>query len=127
MKSPKLTVTERRSAALCADIRRACQDPSTRFPVTVEWIASRTWGLNPRIMHNGEKCTNISGCGYCKLSACLATALCSLGETEEHRQRIATTAGAGVPSVVAALKESGWILEAVASGKIFDCYTIRRA
>lgn len=126
-KAPKMTVTERRAVALCEAIRQACHYPAEIYPLTVEWIDSRTWGSNPRIMHRGEKCTNVSGCGYCKHSTALANALCHLGETEDARRAIARTAGVGVSRVQSVLAEHGWILEPTASGKRFDCYTIRRA
>ena len=122
----KLTTTERRAVALCQSIRQACQNGGS-YPLTVEWVKSATWGSNPRIMHRGEKSTNVSGCGYCKHSTALADALCHLGETEEARHAIARTGGAGVSTVQARLKEYGWILEYVTAGKAFDCYTIRKA
>ena len=125
-KIPKLTVTEKRAVALCDAIRDYCRDGGS-YPLTVEWIESRTWGSNPRIMHHGEKCTNVSGCGYCKHSTALADALRWLGESEDARHEIGRKAGAGVSSVQSALAAQGWILESVAGGKRFDCYTIRRA
>ena len=114
-----MTTTEKRANALCESIRR-----NDGGSVTVEWIKSATWGSNPRIMHDGEKCTNISGCGYCKHSAALASALCYLGTTEEERRSIARTLGAGVSSVRDALASLGWKLECVASGKSFDAYLL---
>ena len=115
----KLTTTEKRALALCESIRRGITSG-----ITVEWIDSRTWGSNPRIMHHGEKVTNISGCGYCKHSACLASALADLGRTEEEKRAIASKQGAGVSAVRDALKAAGWELVPVSSGKRFDCYTI---
>ena len=121
-KQPRLTTTEKRAQGLCDYLSR--NDGGT---ITVEWIASRTWGSNPRVMHNGEKCTNISGCGYCKHSACLASALCYLGENEEQRRAIARTQGVGVSSVRDALTAIGWKMECVTSGKSYDVYTLSRA
>jgi hypothetical protein len=115
----KMTTTEKRAYALCESIRR-----NDGGSVTVEWIKSATWGSNPRIMHHGEKCTNISGSGYCKHSAALASALLYLGTTEEERRSIARTQGAGVSSVRDALAALGWKLECVASGNSFDAYTL---
>jgi len=122
----KRTTTEKRAHAPCESIKPHRTEGAS-YPLTVEWIDSRTWGSNPRIMHNGEKTTNISGCGYCKHSACLASALSDLGATEDERHSIGRTGGAGVSSVQRALKDAGWILEGVAGGKKFDVYTIRRA
>ena len=110
-----LTTIEKRAKNFCSEIM---QDKSAQF--TIEWVDSKMWGSNPRIVHRGEKITNISGCGYCKLSACLADALQFLGDG------IAQTAGAGESSVIEALKKLGWNLERIASGKTFDVYTITR-
>jgi hypothetical protein len=118
----KITTTEKRANALCESIRH-----NNGGSVTVEWIKSATWGRNPRIMHHGEKCTNISGCGYCKHSAALASALCYLGTTEEERRSIARTQGVGVSSVLDALAALGWKLDCVESGKSFYAYTLSRA
>lgn len=123
---PRLTVTERRAVALCEAIRNSCRDGGT-YPLTVEWVDSRTWGSNPRIMHRGEKCTNVSGCGYCKHSTALADALRWLGESEDARHEIGRQGGAGVSSVQRAIAAQGWVLESVAGREHFDCYTIRRA
>jgi len=117
-----MTTTEKRANALCESIRR-----NDGGSVTVEWIKSATWGSNPRIMHYGDKCTNISGCGYCKHSAALASALCYLGTTEEAQRSIARTQGMGVSSVRDALAALGWNLDCVASGKSFDVYELSRA
>lgn len=125
-KTPKLTTTEKRAVALCDSIRQSTRDGGN-YPVTVEWIESRTWGSNPRIMHHGGKCTNVSGCGYCKHSTALAEALRWLGETEDARHAIGRKAGVGVRAVVDELQAQGWILESAASGKSFDAYTIRKA
>ena len=86
----------------------------------IEWIRSATWGLNPRIMFRGQKITNISGCGYCKKSAALASALAFLGDG------IAETAGAGESGVIAALDRNGWTLTPISSGKHYGAYTVTR-
>lgn len=125
-KAPKLTITERRAVNFCQSIRQACTEGGS-YSFTVEWIDSRTWGSNPRIMHHGGKCTNVSGCGYCKHSTALAEALRWLGNTEDEQHAIGRKGGCGVSSVKEALAAQGWILESVAGGKRFDCYTIRRA
>ena len=121
----KLTTTEKRASNLCESIRDTATHGG-KYPVEVEWITSRTWGSNPRVMYRGEKCTNISGCGYCKHSAALASALCYLGETEEQQHAIARTGGAGVSSVAEALAAQGWKLESVASGRAHDSYHVTR-
>jgi len=117
----KLTKRETRAAALCESIRR-----NDGGSVTVEWVNSRTWGSNPRILHHGEPVTDVSGCGYCKHSTALADALQFLPETEEGQTSVAQKGGAGVSSVMAALAAQGWILTYVTGGKGFDAYTLAR-
>jgi hypothetical protein len=77
-------------------------------------------------MHYGEKCTNVSGCGYCKHSTALADALRWLGDTEDQQHAIRRKGGCGVSSVKDALKECGWKLENVTGGKKYDIYHISR-
>jgi hypothetical protein len=110
----KLTTIEKRAKNFCSII---AQDKNVTF--TVEWIYSKMGGSNPRIVRCGDKITNVSGSGYCKLSQCLADALQFLGEG------IAQTGGAGENSVISALAKIGWNLERVASGKTFDVFTIK--
>jgi len=118
----KLTTCEQRAKAYCEDIRK---HGSTQL--VIEWKKSRTWGNNPIIEnHYGEKCCNVSGCGYCKESTALADVLQFLGETDEQQNSIARTGGAGVSSVVDALKAIGWKLEAIARPKTADVYRIER-
>lgn len=63
------TATQRRA-------RRFLADSLTAFGtcvITVEWRKSSTWGRIAVIVnHDGEKMAQASGCGYDKLSACLA-------------------------------------------------------
>jgi hypothetical protein len=47
-----------------------------------------------------------------------------LGETDDQQNSIARTGGAGVSSVVDALKAIGWKLEAVARTKTADVYHV---
>jgi hypothetical protein len=49
-----------------------------------------------------------------------------LGSTDEHRNNVARTGGAGVSSVVAALQAIGWKLEAIAKTKTADVYQVTR-
>ncbi len=111
----KLTTIEKRAKNFCSEI---AQDGQGSF--TIEWIESKMWGSNPRIVHCGEKITNVSGSGYCKLSQCLADALRFLGEG------IAQTGGAGENSVVSALAKLGWHLERITSAKKYDVFTITK-
>ena len=73
------------------------------------------------------KCCNISGCGYDKLSAALASVLCFLFPvgTEEYNQVI-SLGGCGVPAVRDTLAKHGWILQATASGKTYDVFDLSR-
>lgn len=122
----KMTITEKRAKALCEAIKHAISNGGS-YPITIDWIKSSTWGQNPRIMHNGKKATNVSGCGYCKHSTALAQALRFLGDNEATMHNIWSKGGCGVSAVTSALLEAGYFLEAVASGKSFDCYKIHKA
>jgi hypothetical protein len=95
-------------------------DHGETFGIHGEWITSRTWGANPRIMFRGEKTTNTSGCGYCKLSACLASALRFLDDSVDLGH------GAGESTVIAGLARIGYRLTPISSGKMHDSYTIER-
>ena len=120
-KPAKLTTMERRAAALCAELTQ-CGGGT----VDIDWAKSATWGLCPRVLWRGEKAAHASGCGYCKESTVLAEALRFLGATPEARMAIRRTGGAGVSSVEDALKAQGWRLTKVASGKMYDAFTVRR-
>lgn len=122
----KLTTTEKRAKALCEAIKSRTSDGESH-PLTVEWVKSSTWGRNPRIMHNGGKTTNVSGCGYCKHSTALAEALRFLGEDDASMRNIWTKGGCGVSAVTSALLEAGYVLEYITGTKMTDVYTIRKA
>ena len=120
-----LTTVEKRAKAWCDNIHRTGLDD---IDIAVEWKRSKTWGSNPAIeSHDGKMC-NVSGCGYCKLSTALADVLCFLCpvDSDEHNA-IARTGGAGVNSVIAALKNVGWDLRKTASGKMFDGFKLTRS
>ena len=121
MTQRRLTITEKRARAMCADIAEF-----GGTTLTVEWIRSKTWGHNPRIVWRGEKVTSVSGCGYDKLSACLASALCWLADTDEAHSAIARTQGCGEETTAKALRAIGWNLRAVARGDTFDAYRLER-
>ena len=118
----KPTTFEKRAQSYCIHLKQF-----RGGQVHIDWRKSRTWGNNPVIEnHYGEKCCNVSGCGYCKESTALADVLQFLGETEEQQNSIARTGGAGVSSVVDALKAIGWKLEAIARPKTADVYQLSR-
>jgi hypothetical protein len=117
-----LTIVEQRAKAYCETIRN-----NGAGQITIDWRKSRTWGSNPVIEnYAGEKCCNVSGTGYCKESTALADVLQFFGETNEQRNNVARTGGAGVSSVVAALQTIGWRLEKTASTKTADVYQVTR-
>lgn len=121
-KAPRLTVTEKRAAAFCASLVQF-----NGGNVSVDWIKSATWGMNPRIVDRGGKCSNISGCGYCKLSACLAQVLRFLFPINSAAySEVWGTSGAGESSVMSALAKHGWTLTKNASGKTYDVYTLTK-
>jgi hypothetical protein len=121
-KAQKLTTTEKRAKAMCEDLRRY---NSSQF--TVEWKKSALYGMNPSIGWGGGKVSIASGCGYCKLSACVADALRWLGETPEQNRSIGRCRGAGVSSVQSALAAIGWTLTPLARSCTSDSYRIEKA
>lgn len=118
----KLTTCEQRAKVYCENLRQF-----QGGQIHIEWKKSRTWGNNPVIEnHYGEKCCNVSGCGYCKESTALADVLQFLGETDEERNAIARTGGAGVSSVEHELNKIGWSLKSIARPKTADVYQLSR-
>ena len=118
----KMTTVEQRAKSHCERLK--AHNGGT---IVIEWRKSAVWGSNPVIKNgSGEKICSVSGCGYCKHSTALANALQFMGETEEQRNAIARTGGAGVSSVVSALKECGWNLEAKSGSKTIDLHELTR-
>lgn len=120
-KPRKLTTLEKRAKRFCEDLVRysgGC--------FTVEWKKSAMYGHCPSLEYCGEKIAYAGGCGYCKLSACLAEALCWLGSTPEQCSSIARTQGAGVSSVQGALRAIGWNLEGVAGSSTSDSFKLTK-
>lgn len=120
-KEPKLTITEKRARHFCEALVR-----NKGGCINVEWKRSHMWGLNPVIDAYGGKCTNVSGCGYDKLSAALAQCLRFLfpiGSVAYNE--VWQTGGAGDSETCKVLSKYGWLLERVGSGKTFDCYQLK--
>jgi len=113
----KLTKIETRAKAFCEVI---AEYESMDFGI--EWRRSRTWGSVAVILDNhNEKCSEASGCGYDKESACLAGLLVFLCPSAAH------TGGVGLRAVITGCEKDGWRLEKTASGKTFDGYRISKA
>lgn len=118
----KLTICEQRAGKYCAQL--IANDGGT---VAVDWKRSAMYGMNPVIEHHGGKCCNISGCGYDKLSAALASVLCFLfPQGSEAFNAIAPLGGCGESTVRDALAKHGWKLAKSASGKTYDVYDLSR-
>jgi hypothetical protein len=118
----KLTVTETRALALCKAIKKGYVGA-----IAVEWKRSATWGSNPSIRFNGGKCCSVSGCGYDKLSTCLADVLRFLEPIDsEGYNKIWRTGGAGEHRAINVLASLGWLLTPISNGKTYDTYTIKR-
>jgi len=112
----KLTKIETRAKAFCEVIREY-----DGIDFGIEWRRSRTWGSVAVILDNySEKCSEASGCGYDKESACLACLLVFLCPSTAH------TGGVGLRAVKDACEKDGWKLEKTASGKTFDGYRISK-
>lgn len=122
-KTRKLTTVERRAANYCGDLNQY-----NGGRIVIEWKKSATWGSNPVIESYHGKCTNVSGCGYCKESTALADVLCFLFPVDSDAYNdVRRTGGAGVSSVVTALAKHGWTLEKLCGTKTSDVYDLKRA
>ena len=118
----KLTTCEKRAEKFCAKL--IASDGGT---VAVDWKKSAMYGMNPVIEYGGMKCCNISGCGYDKLSAALASVLCFLFPVGSDKfNAIASLGGSGESSVQAKMEKHGWKLDKQASGKTYDVYNLSR-
>ncbi len=85
------------------------------------------YGHNPVIAYQGGKCTNISGCGYDKLSAALASVLCFLFPVDSVAyNEIASLGGCGESTVCSRMAKYGWTLHRTASGNSFDAYELTK-
>jgi hypothetical protein len=118
----KLTATQKRAKNYCDNINRC-----NIGYITVEWNKSKTWGSNPVISSHAGKMTNISGCGYCKLSTALADVLCFLFPVESPEfYNVLKTGGCGESAIKSVLLQHGWILETTSVGKSFDVFKLSR-
>ena len=119
----KLTTCERRAESFCRNlVHNGCGT------VQIEWKRSRMWGHNPVISHHGEKCCNISGCGYDKQSAALADVLRFLFPIgSDAYNAVHATSGCGDSSTTAKLAQHGWNMRKVASSSTFDAYELTLA
>lgn len=123
IKQPKLTTIEKRAQGFCQTLLQ--YDGGT---INVGWKRSAMYGHTPVVMDRGGKCTSISGCGYDKLSAALASVLCFLFPVGcSAYNEIASLGGCGENSVISKLASYGWNLERTASGSTFDCYRLSKA
>jgi hypothetical protein len=122
----------------------------TDIDITVEWVKSRTWGMNPhatvyithicRYEHTGKA----SGCGYDKESAAIAEALNDspiiqamlvnhLEQGKVFPYGISNyrfpkfEGGVGTSCYYKVFEAMGYKMEQVANGKSFDAYIVRKA
>ena len=112
----KLTTIEKRAEHYCNLIKEWGKED-----FGMEWRKSRTWGSIAVVANAaGEKCSEASGCGYDKKSACLSGFLVFLCLS------VKGTGGVGFRAVQTACESDGWKLEKTASGKTFDGYRITK-
>ena len=110
--TPRKGVCDKRAWHYCADLRRY-----SGGIVEVEWKKNSTWGAVASVSSWNGKCSDASGCGYCKGSTALAHALRFMGRTDEERRMIAGTGGCGYDTVRDALASCGWTLERMPGGR----------
>lgn len=111
--------------------------------ISIDWKRSQTWGLNPTatlqvwtIDGYNTYTASVSGCGYCKESAVIAQVLnqcLSLRKLIINNSNIQSygisgdhfsTGGVGVSSLQNAFNVLGYDFKKVASGKLYDVYSI---
>lgn len=120
MKRTKLTTTEKRALALCESFKKHLGGI-----VTVEWKPSKMYGNNPVISYHNEKCCNVSGCGYDKLSTALGEVLRFLAPIDSPAHMdIWTTGGVGESATMRSLAKVDWQLKTLTKGKTFDVYEL---
>lgn len=115
----KLCKSEKNALAFCENLKRFGGS------VDIDWVKSNSYGNNPVIRYHGEKCCQVSGCGYDKESTALANVLRFLFviDSEEYF-KVWNTGGAGVNSVISQLLKYGYELRCVARGKTWDSYVL---
>lgn len=117
------------------------------FSVSVEWKKSKTWGYNPTATVRGlaeDTTDGASGCGYDKESAAIAGAMNKNPEIMRVLYDHAETGkpfpysvhvfaglpsfdgGCGVSCFQDVFDACGYVWKCVASGEMFDVYTIER-
>lgn len=121
----KLNKTESAALVSCKHLRT--MEPGEERNLSIIWVKSRTWGMNPHVMYGRHIVGKASGYGYNKESAALADFLHFLPESEDDQRAIWTTSGCGVNSVISALGKIGWELVKTYEGKAEDGYTLRKA
>lgn len=121
MQRTKLTTVEKRAKNYCDHIKEYGS-----AMIEVNWKKSSMYGLNPVIDdYSGDKCTNVSGCGYCKLSTALADCLRFLfDQGHPAHMEVWQTGGCGDSSVMEALERNGWRLEKTYANNTVDVYKL---
>jgi len=121
-KKVKFTTVEKRAQLYCDRIKKySCET------IKIEWKKSKTYGSNPVIFYGDQKCTNVSGCGFDKLSTALADLLAFLVTPLSNEYwNIRSKGVCGVSSLENELMKYDWKLEKVANGSDFDVYHIEK-
>lgn len=95
---------------------------SEKRPATfhIRWRKSSQYGWNPIIEDQaGDRCTDVSGAGYDKLSACLSSFLHWIFPDQVNLGN-----GQGVRCVIERMKDRGWILEHTLADNELDIFTL---
>lgn len=113
--------TEKNAIDVCNRIRTR-----NSAMLSIQWVKSRTWGMNPNVYCYNLVVGKASGCGYDKESAALAEFLHFLPTDTSQQMDVHSKSGCGFNSLADALHKTGWLLEKTYSGKVEDAYTISR-
>ncbi len=116
----KLTTCEKRAESFCRSLIQ-----NAGGTVQIEWKRSQMWGHNPVILHRGEKCCNVGGCGYDKQSTALADVLRFLFPIgSAPYNEVWATGGCGESATMRTLAKHGWTMRKVANSSTFDGYEL---
>lgn len=119
----KQSLTEKQAKAACDNI---VASHSTSH-ILVEWRKSKVYGANPVITYRDKKCSDVTGCGYDKLSTALARFFKFLFPYEsDDYYFIAGLGEGGVDVLLRELLKRGWVAEAISGTDRIFMYSVVR-
>ena len=125
--SKNLTKVEQRALAYAEYLKDVLESGKEQVTILVTWKKSKTWGLCPSISNQmQEKVAHASGCGYCKLSACLVELLRFFADDTEQYKDIYSQGGCGEYAVFDAMDRVGYTVKRIHNGKNEEVFGISK-